>query len=386
MRRPLTTLDLEIGDGEFVSLLGPSGCGKTTTLRLLAGFLQPDAGEIRVDGKVVSSAVAARAAGAAQHVDDLSELRRLAAHDRGAKRRLRTQVQKTLEAGDRRESDQAPRRRPSGGVEGPLFGRAFGRAAAAGRAGARAWSSSRRFLLMDEPLSNLDANLREEMRFEIRRLHEEFKITTVYVTHDQAEAMATSERIAVLDRGRLVQVGTPMEIFDRPKTRFVAEFVGKANILTGRMDGDGRLLLADGVKIRLNGAAVPTPSGEVSDLPAPAQHHARSRPSRSAASRRSGLQSFLRYDPAFYLFRRRRRLHRSTPVARVFTRYRAAIAALRGRPVDPCRRASRSLRRRSAGLVVAERLACEGCHGRVPPALLQSRNFTIAEPPERLAK
>jgi iron(III) transport system ATP-binding protein len=106
-------------------------------------------------------------------------------------------------------------------------------------------------LLMDEPLSNLDANLREEMRFEIRRLHEEFRITTIYVTHDQAEAMATSDRIAVLDRGRLVQVGRPSEIFDGPKTRFVAEFVGKANILTGRLDGR-TLLLPDGTRLRLS--------------------------------------------------------------------------------------------------------------------------------------
>src|SRR5437867_7734602 len=129
---------------------------------------------------------------------------------------------------------------------------------------ARALVVEPQILLMDEPLSNLDANLREEMRFEIRRLHEEFKITTVYVTHDQAEAMATSDRIAVLDRGRLVQVGRPAEIFDRPKTRFVAEFVGKANILTGRMDGDGHLLLSDGIKIRPAHARDLAPSSDVS--------------------------------------------------------------------------------------------------------------------------
>jgi len=128
---------------------------------------------------------------------------------------------------------------------------------------ARALIVEPQILLMDEPLSNLDANLREEMRFEIRRLHEEFKITTVYVTHDQAEAMATSDRIAVLDRGRLVQVGRPAEIFDRPKTRFVAEFVGKANILRGHFDGDGQLLLSDGVKIRLADTAGIAPSIEV---------------------------------------------------------------------------------------------------------------------------
>ncbi len=104
------------------------------------------------------------------------------------------------------------------------------------------------------------------MRFEIRRLHEEFKITTIYVTHDQAEAMATSDRIAVLNRGRLVQFGAPAEIFDRPKTRFVAEFVGKANILSGRVnsDGDGRSMLSDGVKIRLADGGALAPSSAVS--------------------------------------------------------------------------------------------------------------------------
>src|SRR5574341_448176 len=101
---------------------------------------------------------------------------------------------------------------------------------------ARALIVEPQILLMDEPLSNLDANLREEMRFEIRRLHEEFKITTVYVTHDQAEAMATSDRIAIMHQGRIVQLGTPEEIFDRPKTRFVAEFIGKTNMLKGRLD------------------------------------------------------------------------------------------------------------------------------------------------------
>jgi iron(III) transport system ATP-binding protein len=129
---------------------------------------------------------------------------------------------------------------------------------------ARALVVEPQILLMDEPLSNLDANLREEMRFEIRRLHEEFKITTVYVTHDQAEAMATSDRIVVLDHGRMVQVGTPSDIFDRPVTRFVAEFVGKANILAGHFDGDGRLLLDGGISLRVAlGQAPPSGKGSI---------------------------------------------------------------------------------------------------------------------------
>jgi len=255
-------LNLEITDGEFVSLLGPSGCGKTTTLRLLAGFLQPDAGEIRVDGNVVSSAALLVPPErrnmsmifqsyavwphmtVAQNVAYGLKFKKLSKQEIDAKVTKLLGVVHLAELKDRYSAEL------SGGQQQRV-------------ALARALVVEPQILLMDEPLSNLDANLREEMRFEIRRLHEEFKITTVYVTHDQAEAMATSDRIAVLDRGRLVQVGRPAEIFDRPKTRFVAEFVGKANILTGRMDGDGHLLLADGVKIRLSEAGGPPPAGEV---------------------------------------------------------------------------------------------------------------------------
>jgi iron(III) transport system ATP-binding protein len=245
-------LDLEIGDGEFVSLLGPSGCGKTTTLRLLAGFLQPDAGEICVGGMTISSAALLvpperRSMSmifqsyavwphmtVAQNVAYGLKFKKLSKSEIEAKVAKLLGVVHLAELKDRYSAEL------SGGQQQRV-------------ALARALVVEPQILLMDEPLSNLDANLREEMRFEIRRLHEEFRITTIYVTHDQAEAMATSDRIAVLDRGRLVQVGRPAEIFDRPKTRFVAEFVGKANILTGRMDGDG-MVLPDGTKIKLNRA------------------------------------------------------------------------------------------------------------------------------------
>jgi iron(III) transport system ATP-binding protein len=255
-------LDLEIGDGEFVSLLGPSGCGKTTTLRLLAGFLQPDAGEIRVGGKVISSA--AHLVGperrnmsmifqsyavwphmtVAQNVAYGLKFKNL------TKPQIEAKVTKLLGVVHLAELKDRYSAELSGGQQQRV-------------ALARALVVEPQILLMDEPLSNLDANLREEMRFEIRRLHEEFKITTVYVTHDQAEAMATSDRIAVLDRGRLVQVGRPAEIFDRPKTRFVAEFVGKANILRGHFCGDGQLRLSDGVQIRLADTGGLAPASEV---------------------------------------------------------------------------------------------------------------------------
>ena len=256
-------LDLEIGGGEFVSLLGPSGCGKTTTLRLLAGFLQPDAGEIRVDGQVISSASSIvpperrnmsmifQSYAVWPHMTVAQNVAYGLKFKKLSKQAIDAKVTKLLGVVHLAELKDRYSAELSGGQQQRV-------------ALARALVVEPQILLMDEPLSNLDANLREEMRFEIRRLHEEFKITTVYVTHDQAEAMATSDRIAVLDRGRLVQVGKPVEIFDRPKTRFVAEFVGKANILTGRMDGDGYLLLADGVKLRLNGAGAAAPSGETS--------------------------------------------------------------------------------------------------------------------------
>ena len=255
-------LDLDIGDGEFVSLLGPSGCGKTTTLRLLAGFLQPDGGEIRVAGEVVSSpsillpperrnmSMIFQSYAVWPHMTVFQNVAYGLKFKKLAKQQINGKVNKLLGVVRLAELKDRYSAELSGGQQQRV-------------ALARALVVQPQILLMDEPLSNLDANLREEMRFEIRRLHEEFKITTVYVTHDQAEAMATSDRIAVLDRGRLVQVGRPAEIFDRPKTRFVAEFVGKANILSGRFDGEGRSILSDGVQIRLADGSAVAPSSEV---------------------------------------------------------------------------------------------------------------------------
>jgi iron(III) transport system ATP-binding protein len=242
-------LHLEIADGEFVALLGPSGCGKTTTLRLLAGFLRPDGGEIRVDGEVVSS-VSTVVPPERRNMSMIFQSYAVWPHMTGAQNVAYGLRFKKLAKGEIERKvatvlqlvrlDQLAER-----YSAELSGGQQQRVALA-----RALVVEPSILLMDEPLSNLDANLREEMRFEIRRLHEEFKITTVYVTHDQAEAMATADRIAVLDRGRLVQVGNPAEIFDRPRTRFVAEFVGKANILTGRIEANGQLRLEDGAVIR----------------------------------------------------------------------------------------------------------------------------------------
>ena len=243
-------LSLEIQDGEFVSLLGPSGCGKTTTLRLIAGFLQPDEGEIRVGDRVVSSravlvpperrhmsmifqsyAVWPHMT-VAQNVAYGLKFKKLTKHEIDSKVGRLLQLVHLEGFKDRYPAEL------SGGQQQRV-------------ALARALVVEPQILLMDEPLSNLDANLREEMRFEIRRLHEEFGITTVYVTHDQAEAMATSDRIAVLNHGRMIQAGRPADIFDHPATRFVAEFIGKANLLSGRLENGSRLRLAEGMSLNV---------------------------------------------------------------------------------------------------------------------------------------
>ncbi|HEV8343069.1 MAG TPA: ABC transporter ATP-binding protein [Candidatus Binatia bacterium] len=255
-------LNLEIGDREFVSLLGPSGCGKTTTLRLMAGFLQPEAGEIWVDQEVVSSpsilvpperrnmSMIFQSYAVWPHMTVFENV----AYGLKFKRLSRAEIEKKVE------------RLLQLVHLGPLKAR-YPSELSGGQqqrvALARALVVEPRILLLDEPLSNLDANLREEMRFEIRRLHEEFQITTIYVTHDQGEAMVTSDRIAVMHQGRIVQLGTPEEIFDHPQTRFVAEFIGKTNILKGRLhdlkvricsdiccDGE-RVFFGEGVSVRV---------------------------------------------------------------------------------------------------------------------------------------
>jgi iron(III) transport system ATP-binding protein len=228
---------LSMERGEFVSLLGPSGCGKTTTLRMIAGFLDPSEGTIELDGRTISApgdSLPPEKRGmsmifqsyaiwpnmtVAENVAFGLEVRRLARAEIGDKVDRILDVVRMRPLRDRYPAEL------SGGQQQRV-------------ALARAIVVQPEVLLLDEPLSNLDANLREEMRYEIRRLHDEFHITTVYVTHDQAEAMVTSDRIAVMNAGRIEQVDEPRALYARPRTRFVAGFIGRTNFLEAEARGD----------------------------------------------------------------------------------------------------------------------------------------------------
>jgi iron(III) transport system ATP-binding protein len=251
---PLTVVDnvsLRIDHGQLVCLLGPSGCGKTTTLRLMAGFLEPSDGEIHVGDRLVSSK--ARTVPPEQRkmsmifqsyalwphmtvAENIIYGLRLRKIDRGT-------IAKKLKAILATTRLEALAERYPGELSGGQQQRV---------ALARALIVEPETLLLDEPLSNLDANLREEMRFEIRRLHDEYRYTTVYVTHDQSEAMTAADLIAVMNGGKIDQLGTPEEIYDRPQSEFVARFIGASNVLKGKALDDNHVSFA-GASLRVVG-------------------------------------------------------------------------------------------------------------------------------------
>jgi iron(III) transport system ATP-binding protein len=226
----VSDFSIEMKKGEFVSLLGPSGCGKTTTLRMIAGFMPPTAGAIEMDGELISS----------RNAVVPPERRRMSMIFQSYA------IWPNMTVGENVGFGLQVRKLPAAEIErrvnkilevvqlGALKGR-YPAELSGGQqqrvALARAIVVEPEVLLLDEPLSNLDANLREEMRFEIRRLHDEFKITTVYVTHDQSEAMVTSDRIVVMNKGRVEQVDAPHTLYAKPKSRFVAGFIGRTNFV-----------------------------------------------------------------------------------------------------------------------------------------------------------
>jgi iron(III) transport system ATP-binding protein len=252
--------DLSVEKGKLVCLLGPSGCGKTTTLRLIAGFVPATEGEIRVGGKTVSAAHST-VPPEGRNMSMIFQSYALWPHMtvfqnvayglnlRGLPKAQVTESVRTILAATQLLALES--RYP-----GELSGGQQQRVSLA-----RALVIKPEILLLDEPLSNLDANLREEMRFEIRRLHDEFRYTTVYVTHDQAEAMTTADVIVVMNDGRIEQAGSPEDIYERPTTEFVARFIGGTNILSGTR-GDGDAIACDGGLVLRCGNGTPASAGK----------------------------------------------------------------------------------------------------------------------------
>jgi iron(III) transport system ATP-binding protein len=256
-------LDLEVASAEFLTLLGPSGCGKTTTLRCIAGLERPDAGEIAIDGRTVVSVDKGifvppdkRGIGMVfqnyalwPHLSVFGNVAYPLRMRRVPRREIRPAVLAALGTVGLADHAGRPATALSGGQQQRV-------------ALARALVARPRVLLLDEPLSNLDARLRADMRTELRSLRTRIEATSVYVTHDQTEALTLSDRIVVMSGGRAHQAGQPEEIYTRPRTRFVADFLGFENVLAGtivgRRDGCQEIRLDIGAGV--DGAVITVPA------------------------------------------------------------------------------------------------------------------------------
>ena len=263
----------DLPDGTFFTLLGPSGCGKTTTLRCVAGLERPDQGVIAVGDRVLFDAsqriavpLNERGIGMVfqsyaiwPHMtvfENIAFPLRVAKGRTPPREAIERDVEQALSTVGLSGYGDRPATRLSGGQQQRV-------------ALARAIVHRPKLLLLDEPLSNLDAALREEMRIELRRLQQQIGVTTIYVTHDQSEALAMSDRIAVMEKGRIVQMGDPREIYFRPANVFVASFIGAANLLTG-VCTEGAAPGAEGAVRMADGASIPClfPAGGTAGQPA----------------------------------------------------------------------------------------------------------------------
>jgi len=241
----VTQLSLEVEEGEFLTLLGPSGCGKTTVLRIISGFEVPHEGAVSIGGEIVNHVPPYR-----RNVNTVFQSYALFPHlsvfdnvayaltlKRTPRPTVRTRVLEMLERVDLVDKAESMPRQLSGGQMQRI-------------ALARALINQPRVLLLDEPLGALDAKLRKSMQIELKRVHDGLGITFIYVTHDQEEALVMSDRIAIMNGGRIIQLGRPDDVFERPRNRFVAEFIGTANFLAGQMveasSGDHQIALAHG--------------------------------------------------------------------------------------------------------------------------------------------
>ncbi|WP_222915476.1 ABC transporter ATP-binding protein [Natrinema sp. SYSU A 869] len=256
----LESVDLTVRDGEFFTLVGPSGCGKTTTLRAIAGFEEPTEGDVRFDGRKMTGVPPER-----RDVGVVFQSYALFPHMSVAENvgyglqfreppdggTVDERVAELLELVDLEGMGDRDPEQLSGGQRQRV-------------ALARALAPAPDLLLLDEPMSALDAQLRESLRRQVKRIQSELEITTVYVTHDQAEALAISDRLAVMNGGQVEQVGRPQKIYREPATRFVAEFVGDNNVFDGEVrsrEGDYATVAVDGETFTL---ALPDGSDRVS--------------------------------------------------------------------------------------------------------------------------
>jgi len=247
--RAADDLTLDVADGEFVVLLGPSGCGKTTTLRIVAGFVEPTSGSVRLGERDVTTLPPwRRNAGlvfqsyalfphitVAENIAFGLEMRKVPKSEIAPRVAEALRLVRLGHLGDRLP------RQLSGGQQQRV-------------ALARALVFHPDVLLLDEPLSNLDAKLRADVRVEIRELQRKLGLTTVMVTHDQEEALTMADRLVVMSEGRIRQIGTQQDLYERPAEKFVADFVGRSTFIDGRMDGPGRFVSAGGLVVACDGA------------------------------------------------------------------------------------------------------------------------------------
>lgn len=231
--RILNDISLDIGDKEFVTLLGPSGCGKTTTLRIIGGFLTPDSGSVKFEGKEINNAPPHK-----RNINTVFQRYALFPHlnvyeniafglkvKKLPEREIRSRVGKMLELVNLKGFEKRSINRLSGGQQQRV-------------AIARALVNEPKVLLLDEPLGALDLKLRKEMQTELKRIQQSLEITFIYVTHDQEEALTMSDTVVVMNNGNIQQIGTPVDIYNEPINAFVADFIGESNILNGRMIRD----------------------------------------------------------------------------------------------------------------------------------------------------
>ncbi|MBP0110875.1 ABC transporter ATP-binding protein [Bradyrhizobium vignae] len=248
---PVTALrptDLSLVKGEFLTLLGPSGSGKTTLLNMIAGATVPTTGRILLEGRDITY-TPPRERGIGMVFQNYALMPHMSVFDnvayplrvrRESAKTIREKVTEALERVGLRGFENRKPRQLSGGQQQ--------------RVGiARCIVYSPAIIMMDEPLGALDKNLREQMQGEIKRLHKDLGTTVIYVTHDQEEALNMSDRISLMRMGGIAQLGTPDELYFRPRSRFVAEFIGESNLISGRINGAGRMMIAGGQSIAVPG-------------------------------------------------------------------------------------------------------------------------------------